>query len=568
MNKINNRTDFDFNNFMLSVGLLLLMWPVFLYYTASFQHLVSISIQKFQLIYISVVYLLLFLLIKYYYTKSYFSLTTISAWVIFTSIVWFFIAHHRLVFDNSYDGIWYHQEAVLTLAKGWNPFHRLMEQSEGSQFGSFYVNHYPKAAWTAEAVIYAFTGFLQSAKAVTWIFMSGLFFVSVYAIKKLIACNWLLACVVALLIAANPIAIAQTYSFYVDGQLGITLTAMIVLLILHASTGGKAYFYLALAMFGYASNLKFTGLIYSSIIGLGYVIYLFVSKNKQLVNLLAIMSICGMFSVGFLGYPTYVTNTINAKHPFFPIMGPESFGDVIAKIPRPADFEGMNRFEKYYKGILANPVYCRAPLTTAPKQLFKPLPDKYYFTRADYEISGNGPYFAEIFYFWIPLLLAFLCLPFKHKKWYLFTALVVLLSAIINEEFWYVRYAPQLWLLYLIPVIALLSHPYLRYYSYLMVIMLLVNVMQLGYWNYSTHIAESNMNRKIMQKLAKLNRPAKVWLGWQVTFPVLAKEFNLPIQVEKVPMDTEKFGAFHGFKEGEWGMYYKADLLEAEQMEK
>ena len=73
------------------------------------------------------------------------------------------LAGAALFHDVSWDGQVYHQPAVLALAGGWNPLHdgplSLAERPD-----NLWINHYPKAAWVAQAILLRLTGSLEAAK--------------------------------------------------------------------------------------------------------------------------------------------------------------------------------------------------------------------------------------------------------------------------------------------------------------------------------------------------------------------------------------------------------------------
>ena len=102
--------------------------------------------------------------------------------------------HLTYIFDSSYDGMWYHQEAVIQFAKGWNPFKQLPAKEWGSPLGVFYDTHYPKAAWMAEAVVYQFTHRIESAKIIQVSTTIGLFFTTFSFCLQWRFLSWVQSC--------------------------------------------------------------------------------------------------------------------------------------------------------------------------------------------------------------------------------------------------------------------------------------------------------------------------------------------------------------------------------------
>lgn len=471
-------------------------------------------------------------------------------------------AHLTYIFDSSYDGMWYHQEAVLQFAKGWNPYHQDIPNTVGTELARFYDTHYPKAAWIAESVVYTFTHRIESAKIIQVLTSIGLLFSSLtFLLQWRFLPGWV-AIVMALLIGFNPVSVYQSYSFYLDGQLGAVLMCMIITLLASLIWNSRVLLWVALGLFAYLANLKFTGLVYGAIVLGAYFGYHIWKRRSDWKYYFVSIGVASIVSVFLLGYPTYVTNWKNNHHPFYPIMGPNNQGDEIAKVPQSADFEHLNRFEKFYKATFAEPIWCRAPLSTKPKNLFKPTYDRYYFTRADFEISGFGPFYAEafIFLFLGVLILVLIRVPYKVEL--AIIAGVILCSVFINSEAWYSRYAPQFWLIGLLLVFGLLQHRIARYYAYFLIATLVFNLFMLSGYYFRPHILESRAQQAEINTLKKLNQPARILDSWPITFDVRSKELGL--NIELIPsgnVDTKEFRPFTGLSQ-EWAAY---DTLQMHQ---
>lgn len=553
-------------SFILAAGLLFLLMPVLSFCLCSLGFIAGLSITSAHF----PVMVLITVGAAFYTVKRvegevgirYF----LAACLLFAVISTWGILHLNGVYDTSYDGIWYHQEAVINLYRGWNPYYRTLVREDGSEFGSFYVNHYPKAAWIAESVVYAFTHKIQAAKVVQVWFAAGLLFTTLYMLLLFKSLPLWFCIIVSILVGLNPVSVYQLYSFYVDGILGACLMLMIVLLIARVISARNIFTILALLVFMFAANIKFTGLVYGVVILGFYFIYLVWKKQKLLYDF-SIMFIAGISAVVILGYPTYVTNTISNKHPFFPIMGPESFGDVIAAIPQPANFKDKNRFEKFGMALFADPIWCRAPLETRPKHLFGPLPSLHYFARPDFEISGLGPFQAELFILFIPAFLALLVLKIPGKKELLFLLLVLFGSTFINSEVWYARYAPHLWLLGIILVLALYQHKYARYASFVLLAALFFNIFMLGNIYIRTNILNSVEARRQINTLKKLERPVSIANSWQSTFETMANEAGLSYHYVNLDStyNAAEYSPFAGFNI-ETAKFKISELEEARQL--
>lgn len=81
------------------------------------------------------------------------------------------IAVFGLIYSSDYDGNTYHKMAIGLMKSGWNPIRESSETFVKSYFpidihvGSVFIDHYAKGPWIYGAVVYAFTGNVQSGKA-------------------------------------------------------------------------------------------------------------------------------------------------------------------------------------------------------------------------------------------------------------------------------------------------------------------------------------------------------------------------------------------------------------------
>jgi hypothetical protein len=548
--------------FLLGAGLLLGLMPVLSFILTSIGFVLGISITKVHL----PILVIATLVVTWLLSKSQHHVTLktfVLAAVFFIIIFVIGLMHVTQIIDTSYDGMWYHQEAVINFAKGWNPYKRMLMPDEGTETGTFYDNHYPKAVWIAEATVYKFTGLLESAKVYNVMLSCGLFFLSWFGLMQIRFIPFFMSFLLALLIGLNPTSIYQLYAFYVDGQLGASLMTMIILLVSSIILNNRMLLWIALLFFVYLANIKFTGLVYGVVVLVFYLGYLLWRKRSDFKYYFISISAAFVLSICLFGYPTYVTNTINNNHPLYPIMGPGSYGDDIAKIPQPVNFATLNRFSKFFTATFAEPMWCRAPLTTKPKRLFKPIHDPSYFTRADFEISGFGPYYAELFVGFLLALALLFFIPSKYKKEIALFLAVVVISTFVNSEAWYARYAPQFWLFGITLVVVLQQNKYTKYLAYVLLIGLMINTIFLAKFYFKPHWAESKLIQAEFDALKKLPKPAQIIKGWPITFSIKAKEQELKfISVTPTAENQEMYTPFTGFS-AEWAKFNKVEMESA-----
>lgn len=71
--------------------------------------------------------------------------------------------------DWSYDGNFYHQEIIVYLLDGWNPFYELSPSSNSS----LWAKHYTKCLETVEACVASSIGLIEAGKAVNYMIVLG-----------------------------------------------------------------------------------------------------------------------------------------------------------------------------------------------------------------------------------------------------------------------------------------------------------------------------------------------------------------------------------------------------------
>ncbi|WP_283697451.1 hypothetical protein [Clostridium perfringens] len=354
------------------------------------------------------------------------------------------------VWDSSYDSLSYHQEGVIRLKYGWNPFYE--------QNGDIdkWVKHYTKAPWIFAASIYTITGRIESAKVLTMllpiiIFLLGFAFLYLVTKKKTIA-----SLLGALLLAINPVNISQMFTYYVDSILGIYIIILIITLFLILFYEDLFYFkYFALINIAtFLVNIKFTGLAYAGVILGVFVICNFIYSSKECnIRLISFFTVSFVFSVIIIGFNPYVTNTLNKGNPLYPLSGPDKIDIMTENTPEEFRYDG--EFEKAYKALIAVPSVNNWN-GKAPKnflEMFKNDEEtKIIYAQADTRLRGFGLY-SVIF---LPLSFMFLIsiliksIDKKLKVCASLTLVGLVFVVIYCGDFWWARYISFIWV---IPVI-------------------------------------------------------------------------------------------------------------------
>jgi hypothetical protein len=170
-------------------------------------------------------------------------------------------------FDFSFDGQWYHQDAIIFFKNGWNPFYDspILDEIVSGKNAN-YINCYPKAPWTINACVYATTGAIEYAKFYQLVLLFASFFLSLHYLLRWFPLSILSAFLLSFVVAFSPVVVGQTHSFYVDGQLAVfTLLTLYFICDWVANLEKKVPLLLLGLCLIYLANIKFTGLIYSMI---------------------------------------------------------------------------------------------------------------------------------------------------------------------------------------------------------------------------------------------------------------------------------------------------------------
>lgn len=126
--------------------------------------------------------------------------------------------------DPSWDGLAYHAPAVVEMLRGWNPVH--------ADTGRLWIDHYPNAAWAARAALAdlaggnpAFGRLLTALVAVAALAILREFLTTTLGVGRFAALA------IAALGVFSPIVLAQMWTDYVDGLLGLYALGLLLALL-------------------------------------------------------------------------------------------------------------------------------------------------------------------------------------------------------------------------------------------------------------------------------------------------------------------------------------------------
>jgi hypothetical protein len=378
----------------------------------------------------------------------------------------------RQFFDVSYDGQGYHQEALVQLYNGWNPFYEQLDGLESNNMDRW-LNHYSKGVWIYESILFKVTGDIESAKLFhLWLMMAAFMFALSFLLRlKKTPTRFIF--IVSLLAAFNPVSIYQSLSFYLDGQLmSLMVILLAVLGLIH--TESRAYHYFLLLMvISVLVNVKLTAGIYAFIFVAAYVAILWM-KNRYERLRKVFLSGGAAFILGFLlfGWSPHVTNMVYRGNPLYPALGTDRSDYTLPQFP--ANFNGKNSGYLLFYSIFAKSdnvrgtdrlAYLKIPFTFSRDELKA-------FTDTNAKQGGFGPIFGGAILLSFVVVIWGLVTLGKEKRWLyyykgnsrgvhregakaglsgttgllLFCMGVILVSCLINPASSLARFIPQMWL--------------------------------------------------------------------------------------------------------------------------
>lgn len=389
---------------------------------------------------------------------------------------------YNKTYDLTVDGNSYHKTAIAFIKNGWNPMYETSRKFQENNNNvvkiekdvkiDLWIEHYPKATWIVAATIYNMTGNIESGKCIILILSIMLFIITFNILRKILDKKW--SYIISSLVVLNPIVLAQFFTYYVDGIMGI-LFLMEILLLFLVNPKEKTNIWIWLCLLSICTiftNIKYTGLLCSGVIAATFYFYWLIKyrKDKDFVTIFKRVTINFIIvfvtAIFFVGSNSYVKNTIDHHNPLYPIIGKDKV-DIITKM-QPKSFKNKNMIEKFVVSLFSkteNVVYGdKEPQLKLPIKVYKSEIDELY--APDVRIGGFGPLFALIVIITTTILIYSVVKIIRKEKtsapYIYLPAIAIILSSILVGENWWARYVPQL---YLFPVGAILSLIYIRKYN-------------------------------------------------------------------------------------------------------
>ena len=335
------------------------------------------------------------------------------------------------LYDTSWDGTSYHLPAVLALAQGWNPVASAAPVEP--------QNFNPNGIWTAEALLFRLIGSIEGAKAMNGVLLLAAFLALLAAVRAMLARplrRLELATVAAT--AGNPVALAQLFTFYVDGALYEAGLLCLAALMLAGSPQRRAALGLLAASIVLMTGAKLTAAFFALALPAVALAALWRrTPGKPAVAAIAVAT----FAVATLavGFRPYVTNVRDHGQ-----LVVERWGD---DVDRPRALAALSPPMLLLWGVfgrtagLDDATSLKSPVSVAPHEVLA-------MATPDPRIGGFGPLFAaETVLAAAVLVLAFVLARGRAPPGAaLFVlALLIVATCAIFPEPWWARLVPFLW---------------------------------------------------------------------------------------------------------------------------
>lgn len=369
-------------------------------------------------------------------------------------------------FDFSWDGQWYHQLGVITIAREWNPVSepmRTFAESPSRLHSQLYLRHYAKGPWYAAATIFATTGRIELGKCINWLMLMASF------VGTLAAClsgGWRRgrALAIAAMVLLNPVAICEVTTFLVDGVMASSLVLAAAAIVTAVRQPRPAVIATAVAAAIVCINSKFTGLVYLCFLLAAVALWCVFAARQMLARFVCVAVGTLVLGTCLWGYNPYITNTVYRHQPFYPILGSANYPSLAAqgndgneKYETPKNMVGRNYAVRYAYEIFGRPgnqPYREGKNASLMWPFTARMHDLYAYTFQDPRVAALGPFFSGCFVLSVALGVWLLLRLDSSSRWLLVLATATIVaSLLISKHSWWPRYGPQLWLLPIVPMV-------------------------------------------------------------------------------------------------------------------
>jgi len=524
------------NPFVIGIGLLAV--PTFSILIVSLLFICGLSVNPFVFPLSLILSLLLMYFVQGKNHKEFLVSVTYHLLIIAFSII-----VSVLIYDYSYDGLAYHQEAIFYLKNGWNPIY---EHLPSNATFAIWVEHYAKGMETISATLYSTTGNIEAGKAVNFILIFASAFLFFYFLKTYYGkLSFKKKILLTFLFTLCPVVVVQILTFYIDFAAYSLLLILVPSLICFLQGDSKYDIYIICFVVVLSATIKFNLFFWVLFILFLYTIYAIVLKKYQLLKkMINVCVLSGIFSVFVAGFNPYVTNTIDHKNPFYPLMGTDRV-DIMTGLANPNFFQ-KSRFEKVIISLFSLPNNSKNEEIKLALPHFLKTSHFERYASVDTRIGGFGIFFSWIFILSLILLIVD---AFSSKKGvgknkkpiYCFLG-ILFASLFVLPHAWVARYFP---FFYAFPLIILLysecatQSRVVKVLKSLIYLLLMINtVLFCGAVSVRGYLHKTKVNKSI-NTLAKSNNPILIYFGNNVGLKIKLDKRNIPYEATQEELGTQ-----------------------------
>lgn len=424
------------------------------------------------------------------------------------------------------------------MSKGWNPIVEPLHDMPAHL--SRWVQHYAKGSWYFATAIYETTGHIEWGKCGQWLALSAMF-LSVLAAGLEAKVGSARALMTAALASLNPVVTCQLYSFYVDGLMIAYLTCFIAAGISWMLRPGKVTAGIGILAAILCINVKFTGLVYLCFIMAGFGLYSLLFKRRLLIKYVLLQIAPLLAGILIFGFNPYITNTVHRGHPLYPILGTTEYpgtmqngNDPIEQWETPENMMGKPRGVRFGYALFGRPVFHQqdaARLMIPFTATFKDM-SLYYFH--EQRIAGFGPYYSGALILSMLLLIKILIGPDMPRGTVLLCLLTLIASLSVSTHAWWARYGPQMWLIPIVPIIAVFwksQNRWLVRFNWAIAALLLLNALVVAVVHANWEIKST---RTLKEQMAQLSSKGT----YEFDFEWFGEPFSERLKTADVSFET------------------------------
>ena len=373
--------------------------------------------------------------------------------VILAALFVFSFLAGRSFYDTAFDSLAYHQESMIRLSQGWNPF-SLEKGVMSQEFINGHVYTHSKAFEICTASFYKLTGNTEDGKLFNFLLIFASLFMSFSAVMTFPWLRMRQGALISGLLAFNPVSLYQSASYYVDGQLSSMMVCLFSLAVMVMAEKKLLYALVLAFSVVIAANIKLTGVVYSFAVAFGVSTFLFFRENFRTFLAVSVsLLVVGLTAVFVVGFNPYVTNHIHHGHLFYPFF----CKDAIPVISHgPPSINGKSQLEKAFVSVFSESENFYVGRLTEYRfklPLYVSAHELTCFANTDTRLSGLGPLFGAMAIVSLAMIIGTL---FYDRRTFLYAALFYLWvvgSALVITEPWWMRFVPQLWIAAVFPLI-------------------------------------------------------------------------------------------------------------------